>query len=249
MVALVWGVGLAAALPAHAEQFRFDNKVFVDERQEPQIQSTTIFMDGVVYDFLESPDEVIVFDTAHGRFVLLDLTRRVQTKLSAEQVASLTERLREWAKSQSDPYLQFMASPSFDEEFDGQTGELSLTSEWMTYRLGTAPAASEGVSRRYREFSDWYCRLNTAINPGSRPPFARLMVNAALDARHLLPREVVLTLRPKQGLLSKKITVRSEHQLIAGLAESDRNRVAQVGQFMAIFNPLSFEQYQAKIDN
>lgn len=246
---LAWAVGAGIALPAGAEQFRFENRVFLDEDPEPQVRSTTIFVDGVVYDFLESPAEVIVFDTAEGRFVLLDLVRRVQTQLSTEQVGSLIERLRDWAKTQSDPYLRFLASPSFKEDYDGQTGELSLSSQWMTYRLGTIPAASDGVSHRYREFSDWYCRLNTAINPGSRPPFARLMVNAALDARALLPREVVLTLQPKQGLLSRKITVRSEHHLIAGLAEGDRNRVAQVGQFMEIFHPLSFDQYQSKADN
>lgn len=249
LFALAWLVGLSATCAVHAEQFRLENKVFLDEKQEPQVESTTIFVDGVVYDFLQSPAEVIVFDRPHNRFVLLDVARRVRTELSTDQVASLSERLKGWAKTQSDPYLQFLASPSFNESYNDQTGDLSLSSQWMTYQLGTMPAASQAISHLYRDFSDWYCRLNTMLNPGSRPPFARLMVNASLDARNLLPREVVLTLHPKQGLLGKKITVRSEHRLIDGLAEADRNRVAQVGQFMAIFNPLTFDQYQSKIAN
>jgi hypothetical protein len=36
----------------------------------------------------------------------------------------------------------------------------------------------------------------------------------------------------------------SEHQLIRRLVESDRARVQQIGQFMAIFQPVSFEEYQ-----
>ena len=80
-----------------------------------------------------------------------------------------------------------------------------------------------------------------------RPPFARLKLNAALESRRRLPREVVLTVRPKSGFLAKRITIRSQHQMIDRLAETDRNRVAQIEQFMAIFSPVSFQDYQAGI--
>lgn len=234
---------------AAGQQFRVENRVFVEDQEGPQVESTTLFAEGKVYDFLKAPAEVTIFDEARGRFVLLDLNRRVRADLSTEQVASLCQRLRDSARTQSDPFLRFLADPSFDERFDDQTGELTLSSPWATYRLNTAPAESETVSRRYREFCDWYCQLNTMLNPGSRLPFARIMVNAALASRRLLPCEVTVTLRPKRALWAKRITVRSEHQVLVRLTAADRDRIAQVDQFMAIFTPIGFEQYQARIAN
>lgn len=247
---LLAGLAIGAVVWSQAalgEQFRIRNKVFAGGGQDPQVQTTTMFMDDMVYDFLEAPPEVTVFDKAGGRFVLLDLGRRVKTELSTERVAALATRLQQWARMQSDPYLRFLASPKFDETFDEHTGELTLSSAWLTYRASSVPARSEAAMRQYREFADWYCRLNTTINPGSRPPFARLELNAALARHGRLAREVVLTLRPKAGPVTKRITIRSEHEVTDGLKATDRSRIAQVEQFMAMFKPVSFEQYQAKI--
>lgn len=247
VLAAAWLVGMASALASRADEFRFDNEVFVGGEAEPEARTTTIFLDRLVYDFLEKPAEVTVFDKAAGRFTLLDLTRRVRTEVSAKQVTALTERLQAWARVQTDPLLQFLAAPSFEEVFDAQTGRLALSSELVTYEVSAVSASSEAVSRQYREFSDWHCRLNTAIRPGAWPPLSRLMVNAALDARGLLPREVVRTHRSKPGFLAKKFTVRSEHRVFQQLAESDRQRIAQIDQFLALFVPVSFEEYQAGI--
>ena len=249
---VVFGLMFAAAAfrsgLADGLEFRVENKVFSGNRKEPQTQSTTIFCGGVVYDYLEKPAEITVFDKAHGRFVLLDPIRRVKTELTTEQVESLTLRLRDWASGQSDDFLQFLAAPKFEEQFDPDGAELTFDSPWMSYRLRTIPVEDAEMTRQYREFCDWSCRLNTRINPGSRPPFPRMIVNEALQRYGQFPQQVDLTIRPrKDGLLAKKITVRSEHQLIRRLLESDRGRVAQTDQFMAIFNPLSFDEYQRAI--
>jgi len=192
---------------------------------------------------------VTVFDTQRRRFVLLDLERRVKTELTTDRVADFSKRLKQWSEKQSDPFLKFLGDPSFDQAFDESTGELTFTSPWMSYRLSTFDAESEALSRQYREFSDWYCRLNTVLNPGARPPFARMIVNAALEDHHRFPREVHLTLRPKGGLLSKRVTVRSEHRLIRQLVESDLQRVAQTDQFMAMYASVAFPEYQRKLSD
>ena len=49
-------------------------------------------------------------------------------------------------------------------------------------------------------------------------------------------------------MFGQKITVRSEHQVIPRLVESDRARVAQTDQFMAMFPTVSFRQYQSRIE-
>ena len=243
----IWFAAMTTALASGAETFCVENQVFVDNQRKPRVESTTVFLDDKVYDFLRMPAEVTIFDPTRQRFVLLDPSRRVQTQVSTGQVAKFAERLQQWARTQPDPFLQFLADPTFDENFDAERGELSISSPWTTYRIGVEPARSETASHRYREFSDWYSRLNTMINPGSRPPLARLMVNAALDARQLLPREVTLILRPKSGPLAKKTIVRSEHRVRAGLTETDRQRITEAERFLADFMLLGFEQYEAKI--
>ena len=72
---------------------------------------------------------------------------------------------------------------------------------------------------------------------------------SALERLGLLPKEVHLTVRPGGGkLFGQKITARSEHQVIPYLVESDRARVAQTDQFMAMFPTVSFRQYQTRIE-
>jgi hypothetical protein len=249
-LAAAWAAALfGAGGPAAAEDFRVENRVFVDGDKQPLVESTTIFHEGVVYDYLAEPPEVTVFDAQRGRFVLLDLTRRVKTELTSERVAQFTKRLKEWAQKQSDPFLEFLGDPHFDEAFDEQTGELTLTSPWVTYRLQTVDTESEAITEQYRQFCDWQCRLNTVLNPGTRPPFARMLVNAALSQRHRLPREVDLTIDHKEGLLAKRVAMRSEHLLVRQLVESDRRRVAQTDQFMAMYTSVDFEEYQRKMAN
>jgi len=249
-VAIVLGIGVPAWMSqgiAWAEEFRVENKVFVGDEKEPVVESTTIFYENVVYDYLSKPSEVTIFDKARGRFILLDLGRRVKTEVSTERVGELTERLKQWAGSQADPFLKFLSDPKFDVHYDEEKNELSCASAWLTYRVLTDDIETEAVGRRYSEFSDWYCQLNTMLNPGSRPPQARMLLNAALEARQRFPREVHLSFRPKDSLLTRRITMRSQHQLVCQLVQSDRDRVAQTDQLMAMFTPVTFVEYQKRI--
>jgi len=234
-------------LGAGGEDFRIENEVFVGGGKEPRIRSTTIFHGGVVYDYLEEPAEVTIFDQQHGRFVLLDMTRRIKTELTTERVLEFTERLKQWSEEQSDPFLRFLGDPQFEAEVDKDSGELRFISPWMTYQLTTVDVEQGAVWRQYREFSDWYCRLNTMLNPGARPPFARMALNAALEDRHWFPRSVELTIKPSESPLAKRLTVRSEHRLVGQLVESDRTRVAQTDQFMAMYTSVDFREYQRKM--
>ncbi len=237
---------LGASESIDPQDFRVENKIFTGSEKEPQVCSTTIFCDGVVYDYLEEPAEVTVFDKAHGRFVLLDLTRQIKTELTTAEVLRFTERLKRWTQTQSDPVLRFLGDPQFEEQFDEASGELSFTSPWVTYQALTIGAESKEICGQYRESSDWYGRLNTLLNPGARPPFARMIVSEALEQRGLFPREIRLTLKRQEGLLARRFTSRSEHLLVRQLVESDRRRVAQTGQFMAMYTTVDFSEYQRR---
>jgi hypothetical protein len=121
-----------------------------------------------------------------------------------------------------------------------------MTSPLVSYELTTKPASSPAVSTQYREFCDWYCQLNTLLNPGSRPPFARMLVNETLDKRQLFPQEVKLSVQLGSGFPPKRAAIRSEHRFVDQLTESDRDRVAQTEQYLTIFSPVPFSEYQKK---
>ena len=244
LVAVGAAVSLAAGT-ALGVDFRVENRVFSGGGKTPQVQSTTIFLDGVVYDYLEHPKEITIFDGANGRFICLDPIRHLRTELATEHLESLATRLKDWAANQPDGFLKFLADPKFEKSLAENTGERLFESPWMTYRVTAVRTGDPEIASQYAAFSDWYGRLNTRTNPGSRPPFARMIVSGELDREQLFPEKVHLTLSPNAGgLLAKKTTLRSEHKLVRQLVESDRRRVAQTDQYLAIFKPVSFQEYQ-----
>ena len=84
-------------MTARGDDFRVENKVFVGKASEPESQGTTIFQSGVVYDFLDSPAEVVVFDPAAARFILLDTGRRLVAEVRIEEVTTFNEWQKKWA--------------------------------------------------------------------------------------------------------------------------------------------------------
>jgi hypothetical protein len=225
---------------------RVESKIFLGSEKEPKAENTTIFFRGVVYDYLRNPPETIVLDISRGRFVLLDSNRRVRTEVSTDEVMTFTENFRRWAGTQTDALLKFLADPKFEELVDERSSDLLFQSPVVTYRVATVEADSDAVLQQYREFSDWYARLNARLNPGYKLVFARMALNEGLQKRRQLPREITLTMQPRKAFSFQKTVVRSEHQFIYHLVESDRDRIAQTGQFMAIFQSVDFTQYEKK---
>ena len=165
-----------------AADFRVDNTVFVEGQSQPQSQGVTIFHEGLVYDFLNEPAEVIVFDKAHRRFTLLDLGRRVRSEISTDDVQAFVDRAKQRLSGHRNPNIRWLADPSFEESFDHASPELTLKSTSITYQA-RVQATDAAMAAQYREFSDWYAKFNHTLNPKSWPPFARMMLNEAIQRR------------------------------------------------------------------
>ena len=241
---------LASGGPAWAmeEDFRIDSKVFVGSEKEPKSENNTIFCRGVVYDYLQKPAEIIVFDLPRGRFILLDPVRRFKAEVTTKEVLTLNENLRQWTATQTDAFFKFLGSPKFEERIEERSGELLFESPWITYRVAARDAESDAIAEQYRQFSDWCARLNTRLNPGYKLALARLELNEALFKRRQVPQTITLTVQSKKGFPFQKTVVRSEHQFVRHLVESDRDRIAQTDQFLAIFQPVDFDDYQKRLE-
>jgi hypothetical protein len=238
VVALVV-IGVTAA---RAEDFRIETKIFVGDEEEAVSSTTTLFQRGVVYDFLAEPQQIAVFRKPMagkpGRFILLDVDRRVKTELSTDQLADAINKLRNWASRQSDPFLKFAANPQFNETFDRSTGQLLLASHEESYTIKTQVADTPSTLAEYREFLDWYARLNTLIQAGP-PPEPRLAVNAALARYQVVPVSVEL------ARAGEKEKLRAEHEFTWLLSKQDLAKIDDASASIAAYRTVDNEDYVA----
>ncbi|HEX3997611.1 MAG TPA: hypothetical protein VHX65_03570 [Pirellulales bacterium] len=241
LAALLAGSTLSAG--AAADDFRIETKVYVGKETEPASEDLTLFRGEQVYDFLNKPVEITVFDKPRSRVILLDPVRRVKAEMTMERIMAFSDELRTWCGKQADPLLKFAAEPSFDQSLDGTTGELVFTSPFLTYRVATVKAGTDDIARQYLEFSNSYARLNAMTNPGSTPPFPRLKIDEALFVSHAIPAKVQLTIPPRSRFGGKPMIVRSEHSVNWRLLESDQQKIQEAEEFLVTFTPLTLERY------
>jgi hypothetical protein len=229
------------AATVRATDFRLENAVFADGQSQPQSQGVTIFHEGLVFDFLNDPAEIIVFDKAHRRFILLDVGRRLRSEISIDDVKTFVARAKHSLRGHANPSVKWLADPSFEESFDRETAELTLKSTPITYRVQLQAAAAD-VAIQYHEFSDCYAQLNHVLSPAkSWPPFPRMMLNDAIERHQGVAKEVHLTavLNPRD--VPTKIA--SRHQLSVQLDAGDMKRLAQTREYMAKFRMVSLREY------
>jgi hypothetical protein len=226
---------------APAADFRVQNAVFAQGQSQPQSQGVTIFYGGLVYDFLNEPAEVIIFDKAHRQFSLLDITRRVRSQISIDEVRAFANRAKQRLSGHPNPNVKWLADPSFEESFDRESSELTLKSPSITYQA-QVQATDLAVAAQYHEFSDWYAQFNHAFNPKSWPPFPRMMLNEAIERHQGVAKEVHLTavLSPQEA--PTKVT--SRHQLALRLDSSDMKRVAEAREYLRSFPSVSLGEYR-----
>ncbi len=246
-VAFLTAIGTLAAVstpaPMLAEDFRVDNAVYEGDQKDPISQSVTIFHGGVVYDCMTAPAETVVFDEVADRFVLLNPARRIRAELTTSELAALVDRLQKLALKNDDAVVRFLAAPKFHERTDETSGDLILSSPLVTYRVTLAPQSNASIVTQYHEFCDYYARLNSLLSSGSRPPFGRLVVNAAMAQRNATASQVVLTIASENDPKPQTV-VRSEHRVVDPLTQDDLERISQIREQMEGFQSVGFNQYR-----
>lgn len=232
---LVVMIVLGCIASAAADDFRVETKVYTVKDKKKVSENLTLFEAGYVYDFLTDPDRVAVFDQPHGRFILLDPARGVKTEIKTDEVLKFTEQFHRMAARSKSALTKFAADPEFDVDF-AANGELTMKSDLINYKVQTLTADTPQAAVQYREFSDWYARFNSMLNPGSTPPFPRLAVNAELARRQVLPTEVRLTI--------EKTSLRSEHHVSWRLLPRDHQKIAETANQLTTFKMVKFDEFQ-----
>ena len=236
-------IAMAAQMTCIAEGLRIETEVYLGEETEPVSRTVTLFDSGVVYDFVEEEAQVAVFRpptrSRGGQFVLLDLVNEQRTEIATDRVKALMTKLTEWAGEQDDDLLKFAAKPEFEESFDPDTGMLTLIGSHWNYRVATVPAEDRAALARYREFTDWYTRLNTMMQ-GTPPPGPRLKLNAALQKHGVVPVEI------HRLVDSESTALRATHLFTWRLSKKDRTRLEEARRFLASFKKVENKDFLAQ---
>jgi hypothetical protein len=241
-VSLVW-VG-----PAWADEFRVETQIFEGDSAKAVSRNTTLFRPGVVYDFLDEPASVAIFDKARQRFVLLNPQGQLRTEIALAEVTAFCRELRTHAASGASAFLKFAAYPQFDVDFDDSSGKISLASKLLSYDVQSVRADRKAADQ-FREFSDAYVQLNAMLQPGSLPPFARMALNAELARRDSVPVKISLTIPRRTPLFGQGLSRRSEHQTTWRLLDDDLKRIAATDRQLTSFKKVPLLEFREAAGN
>jgi len=239
---LVVLISLLLVPAAVAQELRIETDVYSGDSDESLNHTVTLFDAGTVYDFVDKPSQVAVFrsptSSRAGQFILLDIQSRRRTEVATDKIDALMTKLSDWAKRQEDPLLKFSAEPVFEETFDAGTGQLTLDNEQWKYTVATVPAEDIKALGQYRQFIDWYTRLNVMMH-GAPPPGPRLALNAALEKHGVVPVEIRRTVN------NDSTSLRATHLFSWRLSREDRSRLEEVRTQLANFEKVDNKVFLA----
>jgi len=224
------------ATPGNSQEFRIETDVFVGKEREPVAEHLTLFTPNRVYDFtLRGPKEITMLDTEGGKIVLLDIEKQTMAKVPTEFILKFTHDIQERAEKSKNGLLDF------DVRFDEAAKTLELRGKPITYSAEGMDAEQPKATTRYREFADWFARLNS-MRIGNPPPFGRLRLNRELVERQLIP-QVIRRKLITNKLLGKTEQAHSKHAVNWQLTNTDRRRIQEVAGHIGTFETVSWREY------
>lgn len=232
---------LISAKPAVlAQEFRITTRVYNESSETgsgraPVIsRSLSLFHAGKVYDYIDTVDEIIIFEPAHHRFTILNTRRAMAAHVHFDEV----KRLLKLRRSETQNYLSqldttgnpvaervsssllFQMDPQFEEKFDAERNQLLLDGGLLRYRVECADHDSAEVVQAYLAYADWIARLNSVLHPQSLSPESRLALNASLRKLGKVPTEVEL-----HAAFESDLHLRARHKFGWHLDRLDRSLI------------------------
>ena len=237
---LFWIVLASHVSVGTAQRFRIDTDVFQEGVNPPISQNITLFLEGMVYDFMMTgPNkEIAIFDIKEGLFVLLDPVQKVRATLKKQDIRDINLSIRLQGSKRDRAFF----TPQFEQHYDQQTGWLTLKNRRITYRVRGEMPTTAGPIAQYRLFADWYAKLN-ATKLGTMPPFPRLALNQAIEAYRIIPEEVQLTIEPGSRK-ERKLQVRSKHLVTWELSNKDFENIQRAHKFWKDFKSVQLKEYR-----
>ena len=237
---------LGVPLAVQGVEFRVDTQIFLGDGDLPVSENTTLFSEEDAFDSIAGGTEITVFKGAEDCFVLLDLNRKLKTRITTDQLLQYTALLKEKASKSKDPLLKFCAQPKFDVRREDNGKNWQFYNQVLHYQILTHTAKDEAVAEQYRRFCDWYARLNAMLRPQALLPFPRLVVNERIAREAAIPKTVRLQISPQRRTENQPFEIRSVHALGEELSPAEERLVEQFREHLATFEEVPVTEYRAK---
>ncbi|MGN1065228.1 MAG: hypothetical protein ACI4QC_07440 [Thermoguttaceae bacterium] len=233
-------------------QFRVDNTVRVlrndrlpQAEREVSFESSTVFYDNLVFDYVGDNGEIVVFSFNEKKFALIDPIRRMRTELGLDEIERFLSRVKPILREKNDKFVNFMIDPSF--EISKKEDELFFQSKFIDYHISTRGFENQQIADAYFQFTDALGKLNVYMNPGAVTPLARIEANKRLKESVSFPETIVTDVYPNgKTIFNKTVHIVNESTLARRLSERDRNRVNRTIHFFAQFPMVNFQTYFEK---
>jgi hypothetical protein len=226
---------LAQGLRVEAQVYRIDRDPASGRVAETRLSnSVTFFHSGRVYDYVESADEVIIFEPTARRFTILNTARELTTTADFDEIKHLIKFRRTESKRYLQEFrgsgspdadkvvrsLEFQLDPKFDTKFDSAVGLLTMTSPAWKYRVQTHAWQDADQVKVYLTYADWISQLNYVLDPASMFPEPRMLLNSKLCELDRMPTTVSLDLEADES-----VGLRAEHKFIKDLTDDDQHLI------------------------
>lgn len=166
----------------------------------------SIFHAGQTYDRVDGMDVVTIYQPALRQFTLFSAAHQQVTHISFKEISASLQKFDDSArdyiahlKKKGDraslrtiEALQFRLTPKFNERYDAKQGDLFMTSKRVSYTVHCSlmKGIDPEITSDYIQYADWMARLNSLMHAQAMFPEPRLKVNAALQARRVMPLKV-----------------------------------------------------------
>lgn len=253
---------------AAAQEFRIYTRVTLENppagaggavKPEEIARSLTLFHAGKVYDHIDSVGELIVFEPAQRRFLIINTKRDVATSVSFDELhnhlkvaRNRTETYVEQLESDGDErsklaaaQLRFQLTPDFEESWDKESRRLTMSGRFLRYSaLCAVEESSQEVIDTWLRYADAMARLNYVLHPGALYPDARITVNSSLARHRKLPVEVELMTNADTN-----IHLRARHVMHWEFDSKDRSQIRSWDALIAAKSSdlKSFKEYQRAV--
>lgn len=191
---IIWG-NVSVAM-AQSQSFRILTDIHFENQPAPQMQSLTVFANGVYYDFsLDDPSAATVIDPANQSIWLLDGKRHIKTIINTAELMDFVQSAQQQVKANPEltmsvaPELAMLVAAADIAQYDDQSASLTVGNDQVRYRASTQRPPTAELAQQYADFANWSSRLN-AKYPPRRPPYVRMRLNDELGSRGLLPAEI-----------------------------------------------------------
>lgn len=218
-------------------------------------RSLTLFHAGKVYDYIDSAQEVTIFEPVHRRFTILHESSGAVTSISQDEVRRFLEMAEDEAlqliasgtkngAGAKIDFLRFQIRPQFTVSVDEPALRVRMEHALMRYEADCATPPTGMTAKSYFDYADATAQLNAVLHPHSVWPAPRLQLNDEMRSREWLPRSV-----RRQINGARTSDLRAEHEWEWKLNDHHRQMISKWDRQLRGENvrKLEFRQFQQEI--